>query len=121
MKTKEERNALKEEIEILNRKLSELNEEDLAQIAGGVSFDADGRMILEVGDCFDYVNGGKTLRFRIREPYTVGQTLSSIWPQVYQIIGGNVMYVGYAEISVALLILMTPVGRYEEDGKTKIG
>ena len=35
MKTKEELNALKEEAETLNRKLPELTEEELAQVAGG--------------------------------------------------------------------------------------
>ena len=35
MKTKEELNALKEEVEALNRKLAELSEEDLMQISGG--------------------------------------------------------------------------------------
>ena len=37
MKTKEELNALKEEVEALNRKLHELTEEELAQVAGGSS------------------------------------------------------------------------------------
>ena len=36
MKTKEELNALKEEIETLNKKLAELTEEELAQVSGGV-------------------------------------------------------------------------------------
>ena len=36
MKTKEELNALKEEVETLNKKLHELTEEELAQVAGGV-------------------------------------------------------------------------------------
>ena len=36
MKTKEELNALKEEVETLNKKLAELNEEELEQVAGGV-------------------------------------------------------------------------------------
>ncbi|MDO4983510.1 MAG: bacteriocin [Eubacteriales bacterium] len=36
MKTKEELNALKEEVETLNRKLHELTEEELAQVSGGV-------------------------------------------------------------------------------------
>ena len=36
MKTKEELNALKEEIETLNKKLHELTEEELAQVSGGV-------------------------------------------------------------------------------------
>ena len=35
MKTKEELNALKEEVETLNRKLHELTEEELAQVSGG--------------------------------------------------------------------------------------
>ena len=38
MKTKEELNALKEEVETLNRKLVELNEEELAQVSGGNLF-----------------------------------------------------------------------------------
>ena len=36
MKTKEELNALKEEVEILNKKLHELTDEELAQVSGGV-------------------------------------------------------------------------------------
>ena len=35
MKTKEELNALKEELESRNRKLAELTEEELAQVSGG--------------------------------------------------------------------------------------
>ena len=36
MKTKEELNALKEEVETLNQKLAELTDEELAQVSGGV-------------------------------------------------------------------------------------
>ena len=36
MKTKEELNALKEEVEMMNKKLHELTEEELAQVPGGV-------------------------------------------------------------------------------------
>ena len=36
MKTKEKLNALKEEVETMDIKLSELSEEDLAQVSGGV-------------------------------------------------------------------------------------
>ena len=36
MKTPEELNALKEEVEALNKKLAELSEEELNQVAGGV-------------------------------------------------------------------------------------
>ena len=35
MKSKEELNALKEEVETVSRKLAELTEEELAQVAGG--------------------------------------------------------------------------------------
>ena len=35
MKTKEEINALKEEIKDLNKKIAELTEEELAQVSGG--------------------------------------------------------------------------------------
>ena len=35
MKTKEELNALKEEVEALNKKLAELTEEELKAVAGG--------------------------------------------------------------------------------------
>ena len=36
MKTKEELNALKEEVEAVNKKLHELTDEELAQVSGGV-------------------------------------------------------------------------------------
>ena len=39
MKTKEELNALKEEVETLNKKLAELTKEELAQVAGGLAPD----------------------------------------------------------------------------------
>ena len=35
MKTKEELNALKEEVETVNKKLAELTDEDLEQVTGG--------------------------------------------------------------------------------------
>ena len=35
MKTKEELNALKEEVETVSRKLHELTDEELAQVSGG--------------------------------------------------------------------------------------
>ena len=36
MKTKEELDALKEEYNALNKKLAELTDEELAQVAGGI-------------------------------------------------------------------------------------
>ena len=44
MKTKEELNALKEEVKNLKKKLAELNEEELALVIGGTG---DGRGYLE--------------------------------------------------------------------------
>lgn len=41
MKTQEELNALKEEIEALNRKLAELTEEELKQVTGGIASGRD--------------------------------------------------------------------------------
>ena len=40
MKTKEELNALKEEVETVNRKRHELTEEELAQVVGGIKHDS---------------------------------------------------------------------------------
>ena len=37
MKTKEELNALKKEVETLNKKLAELNEDELDQVTGGAT------------------------------------------------------------------------------------
>ena len=37
MKTKEELNAIKEEVQAVSKKLAELSEEELAQVAGGQS------------------------------------------------------------------------------------
>lgn len=41
MKTEEELNAIKEEVETLNKKLEELTEEELEQVNGGVKLDAE--------------------------------------------------------------------------------
>ena len=42
MKTKEELNALKEEVETVSKKLHELTEEELAQVSGGLATVNDG-------------------------------------------------------------------------------
>ena len=42
MKTKEELNALKEEVETLSAKLHELTDEELEQVAGGTGDTPDG-------------------------------------------------------------------------------
>lgn len=41
MKTKEELNALKEEVKTLNRKLAELSEDELKQLSGGAGLERD--------------------------------------------------------------------------------
>ena len=41
MKTKEELNALKNEVETLNKKLAELREDELKLVVGGVSIERD--------------------------------------------------------------------------------
>ena len=65
MKTKEELNALKEEVETLNKKLHELTEEELAQVTGGVSKEA----IFKVIDtCYAWVPG--SIRTAIKNAYT---------------------------------------------------
>ena len=51
MKTKEELNAIKKEVEALNKKLAELSEEELAQVFGGVgrpaiSFELGGKPLV---------------------------------------------------------------------------
>ena len=46
MKTKEELQAIKEEVETLNKKLAELTEEELAQVSGGNR--REGRKISDV-------------------------------------------------------------------------
>lgn len=43
MKTKEELNAIKEEIDSLKKKLAELTEDELKQVTGGVTLDMKGK------------------------------------------------------------------------------
>ena len=61
MKTKEELNALKEEVETLSKKLAELTEEELTLVAGGYSEDNT----KELEDLLNYrqkfIDGKKTL------------------------------------------------------------
>ena len=50
MKTKEELNALKEEVETLNKKLAELTDEELAQVSGGRGLVCDKPDLMLRGD-----------------------------------------------------------------------
>ena len=54
MKSKEELDALKEEVEAVNEKLQELTEEELAQVNGGVDTDPLGSWSLKEA----YLKGG---------------------------------------------------------------
>ena len=60
MKTKEELNALKEEVETLNKKLAELTEEELAQVSGGVLPASRERVRVLPGDEIAHGNYGGT-------------------------------------------------------------
>ena len=53
MKTKEELNALKEEVETLNKKLHELTDEELAQVSGGDGVYVPPDMRLPGNYCYD--------------------------------------------------------------------
>ena len=55
MKTKEELNALKEEVETLNKKLAELTEEELNQVTGG-DYSPDGLCTYGQEDPVSYQN-----------------------------------------------------------------
>ena len=56
MKTKEELNALKEEVETLNKKLAELTEEELSLVTGGDGFPVFGGAVIEVGKWYKRMN-----------------------------------------------------------------
>ena len=64
MKTKEELNALKEEVEAVNKKLLELTEEELAQVSGGgelpggPTFDINGNTPTPIGKWCIYCTVG---------------------------------------------------------------
>ena len=57
MKTKEELNALKSEVETLNKKLAELTDEELTQVTGGVLPDVIKHGFELPGDDFVFEDG----------------------------------------------------------------
>ena len=59
MKTKEELNALKEEVETLNKKLHELTDEELAQVSSGGSIICYGCEYNSNGACRSYRTMGR--------------------------------------------------------------
>ena len=60
MKTKEELNEIKEEVEALNKKLHELTDEELEQVSGGDSKKCDGCEYNSNGACRSYGTMGTT-------------------------------------------------------------
>ena len=116
MKTKEELNALKNEVEALNAKLAELTEDELVQVTGGLSFDDENGFIFDAGDSFDF---GRW-RYRVPDYFTSKSMFTTISVQAFIINGSQAIYVGLAEMAVGQLVVLTRAGRYAEDGKTKI-
>ena len=57
MKTKEELNALKEEVETVSEKLRELTEEELAEVTGGVFLENSRNDVKEYSDELQYYYG----------------------------------------------------------------
>ena len=74
MKTKEELNALKEEVETLNKKLAELTDEELAQVFGGSTIGQIGTFTCPNSAC---KNHDRTWVTQLRECYLCGTTL--VW------------------------------------------
>ena len=100
MKTKEELNALKEEVKALNRKLTELSEEELKQVAGGVHKndpDIEDLLCLTGGNIYVFTmgemiwaNSAQTRYFRVNEDVTTNQAEQSV--SVTQVTPGADMY-----------------------------
>lgn len=59
MKTKEELNALKNEVEVLNAKLAELTEEELAQVTGGSNEYDEYGLIISGGEISAHGSGSR--------------------------------------------------------------
>ena len=76
MKTKEERNTLKNEVEALNKKLGELNEEELTQVSGGIVeppqledlHKRDVPLYVELGDDWDFETPHWEDKIDVKEP-----------------------------------------------------
>ncbi len=86
MKTKEELTALKKEVETLNKKLAELTDEELAQIAGG----AGGNIYVFTTGEMIWANSAQTRYFRVNEDVTTNQAERSV--SVTQVTPGAPMY-----------------------------
>ena len=65
MKTKQELDALKIEVEMINRKLAALSVDELEQVVGGYSTKT--LYSFDAGDCFETLNG--SIRVRVNNTY----------------------------------------------------
>ena len=78
MKTSQELSALKEELTAMNKKLAELTDEELTQVAGGISRRTDDPEQYEANTCFNfamwYVEGQSVT---LEEPFK-GELLGKI-------------------------------------------
>ena len=82
MKTAEELNAIKTELEALDRKLSFLSEEELAQVAGGGSRRTDDREQTEAHKCYNfawfYIESRSTALPPSAQEYFIGE-IKALW------------------------------------------
>lgn len=85
MKTTEELNALKEEIATLNRKLTDLTEEDLAAVTGGFN---DATMMEGTAGAY---SGSRTATGEIVDDCSMGVAIPMSWPNYRSYFGKTIM------------------------------
>lgn len=86
MKTKEELNTLKEEVETLNKKLAELTEEELAQVTGG---SGSGKPKFNIGDTvYCQLNGRRAAATVLSTKYS--EVYSAWWHKCRLIEDGRI-------------------------------
>ena len=109
MKTKEELNALKKEVETLNKKLAELTEEELEQASGGItSMEGIG---VEKGECFEsdmfiYVYEGETTFL----PITQSITLDKYTKDPTNLCNFECRYIGPTPMPIFSLLVFKSLG-----------
>ena len=95
MKTKEELNALKEEVETLNKKLAELTEEELEQVAGG---SGSSRPRFDIGDTvYCQLNGRRAVATVLSTKYS---EVYSAWWHKCQLIENGRIVTGHEGITI---------------------
>ena len=101
MKTKEELNALKEEVETLNKKLAELSEDELKLVVGGgvhkndpdiedlLCLTGENLYVFTTGEMI-WANSAQTRYFRVNEDVSTNQAEQSV--SVTQVTPGASMF-----------------------------